>query len=375
MKNLKHPSAIISTDKINIIRESSSVAEKQGALTSSQLDLIYQNNWFKLLVPKCFGGEETPLLKAMELIEAAAWADGSFGWVLFLAAGANTFATYLSFEQAKAILEADKGCLSGSVVLNNNAEQVSGGYIINGLWRSVTGTAHATCFCMSCLVTKDGKSVLDKAGQPSILFFIIPIDHVVLNHTWKGYGLKATSTHDIEIKDVFVKSEFAFEARCQPKALRTSLIGLPHGQIATIGCSLLISGMSLHFVDLFRQIINNKFNKPGYERIRLAVNKMITRLIGKIQKDRKKLYTIISEIGYTHENQQQLTEMDYTKIDLAALNLSTTARKLVEELYPWGGMAVIDHDAEINMVWRDLHTASQHVTLSPLQRMRIENLT
>jgi hypothetical protein len=102
---------------------------------------------------------------------------------------------------------------------------------------------------------------------------------------------------------------------------------------------------------------------------------MITRLIGKIQKDRKKLYTIISEIGYTHENQQQLTEMDYTKIDLAALNLSTTARKLVEELYPWGGMAVIDHDAEINMVWRDLHTASQHVTLSPLQRMRIENLT
>jgi alkylation response protein AidB-like acyl-CoA dehydrogenase len=375
MKNVIHPSAIISTDKINIIRENSLAAEKLGALTSSQLDLIYQNNWFKLLVPKCLGGEETPLLKAMQLIEAAAWADGSFGWVLFLAAGANTFGTYLSFDLAKGILNADKGCLSGSVVLTNNAEQVTGGYVINGVWRSVTGTAHATCFCISCLVTINGKAVLDKAGLPSILFFIIPIQDVILKQTWKGYGLKATSTHDIEIKEVFVKSEFAFDAKCQPEALRASVIGLPHGQIATIGCSLLVSGMSLHFIDLFRQIINNKFSKPGYERILLAVNKMFTRLSVKIQKDRKILYTIVEEIGVTHKNQLQLTEKDYTKVDLAALNLSTTARKLVEELYPWGGMSVIDHDAEINRVWRDLHTASQHITLSPLQRMRIENLT
>ena len=44
--------------------------------------------------------------------------------------------------------------------------------------------------------------------------------------------------------------------------------------------------------------------------------------------------------------------------------LAAGARGLVDELYPWCGLAAADRDTEINRVWRNLHTASQHSLLT-----------
>jgi len=44
--------------------------------------------------------------------------------------------------------------------------------------------------------------------------------------------------------------------------------------------------------------------------------------------------------------------------------LAKTARECVDELYPYCGLQAANPDAEINQVWRDLHTASQHSLLT-----------
>jgi hypothetical protein len=49
----------------------------------------------------------------------------------------------------------------------------------------------------------------------------------------------------------------------------------------------------------------------------------------------------------------------------ASMALVLAARKAVGEIYPYCGLRAAQEDSEINRVWRDFHTASQHALFTP----------
>ncbi len=53
-----------------------------------------------------------------------------------------------------------------------------------------------------------------------------------------------------------------------------------------------------------------------------------------------------------------------TRVSKTSCTLAAVARQLVDELYPYCGLAAADPATEINRVWRNLHTASQHKLLN-----------
>jgi hypothetical protein len=53
------------------------------------------------------------------------------------------------------------------------------------------------------------------------------------------------------------------------------------------------------------------------------------------------------------------------EIQAAALALVAVSRQAVDELYPYCGLYAAHEGSEINRVWRDFHTASQHSLLLP----------
>jgi hypothetical protein len=52
------------------------------------------------------------------------------------------------------------------------------------------------------------------------------------------------------------------------------------------------------------------------------------------------------------------------EVSLYSRNLAKISRECVDLLYPYCGLAAANTDTEINQVWRDLHTASQHALLT-----------
>ena len=56
MNNTAHPSALLKPEWVDVIRSNAMAAEQQGLLQAGQLALIYEQQWFKLLVPKVYGG-------------------------------------------------------------------------------------------------------------------------------------------------------------------------------------------------------------------------------------------------------------------------------------------------------------------------------
>ena len=56
MNNIAHPSSFIEAGWQNTIRSSAKEAEEMGMLHPQQLELIYQQKWFKALMPVEYGG-------------------------------------------------------------------------------------------------------------------------------------------------------------------------------------------------------------------------------------------------------------------------------------------------------------------------------
>src|SRR5690606_34765776 len=111
----------LSSQLIKKIRGEAIRAEKQGKLTSSQLDTIYQERWFHLLIPQTLAGKEMDLPSFARLMETLAWVDGSFAWAVNLGAGANMFAGFMEENIAKDVFESEKTCIAGSGAVSGTA--------------------------------------------------------------------------------------------------------------------------------------------------------------------------------------------------------------------------------------------------------------
>src|SRR3954463_16517682 len=94
--------------------QQAAIAEQNGTLTAKQLDIIYKEKWFKLFVPKEYGGLELSLPEGLRIEEALATIDGSLGWTVTLCSGATMFIGYLDQDIAKVIYADDKVCFGGS---------------------------------------------------------------------------------------------------------------------------------------------------------------------------------------------------------------------------------------------------------------------
>jgi hypothetical protein len=59
-----------------------------------------------------------------------------------------------------------------------------------------------------------------------------------------------------------------------------------------------------------------------------------------------------------------LHELSLAGVSNTSKQLAKTARECVDTLYPYCGLVAAARPSEINQVWRDLHTASQHSLLT-----------
>src|SRR5690606_38189106 len=119
----------ISTTEKEIISQEAPSAEKLGKLTNAQLDVIYRNRWFHLLVPKSLGGDEMALPQFARFMETLAIIDGSFAWNVNLGAGANMFAGFMDQPIAAEIFSSERACVAGSGAVGGTAKRQNGGYL------------------------------------------------------------------------------------------------------------------------------------------------------------------------------------------------------------------------------------------------------
>ncbi len=367
--NLSHPSTQLQPEWIEIIRSCAAEAERTGILQPKQLELIYQQQWFKMLVPKAYSGKEKLLPEIVRLEESLAWADGSFGWVVTLCSGAGWFSGFMPVKTASEVFAGKEVCLAGSGASNGTATKTADGFIINGLWKYASGAQHATHFTANCVVKEAQETVLNEDGNLLMLSFVLDAKDIKLITAWKYMGMMGTGSDAFEVKDVFVSTENSFKIDPDFCVIDQPLYRYPFLQLAEATLAANLSGMAIRFMDLAKVVFQEKI---GQDKLSVQQKAVL----------RTTFKTLQTEFNQTRQTFYQTVDQSWmlllsTKKSMlkeALLEVSKTSRKLaaisrksVNELYPFCGLQAASPDAEINRVWRDFHTASQHSLLTFLE--------
>lgn len=342
-----------------LLRNESRLAAVAGSLTPVQLDLIYRHKWFHLFVPKTHGGLELSLPEALQVEETLAAIDGSLGWTVTLCAGAAWFAGFLDQALAGAIFSDPKVCVGGSGASTGAAVKTSSGFRISGQWRFATGAPHLTHFTANCqLQDERGNVVLDPDGSPAIKAFIFKREEVEIIPDWRGMGLTATASHSFRLKDVAVPPERAFAIDSTKAQLPQPIFRYPFLPFAAATLAVNYCGMATYFLELAADIFQPKRSEQ--------LTRLHQEAVTEIALARQALYDTVETSWQIVSGGEVLSDQAEAAVNQAGGLLADLCIRKVDLLFPYCGMSGADLATDINRVWRDLHTASQHGLLRAL---------
>lgn len=347
-----------------IIRDNVPASMERKTLTPELLDLIYQQNWFNLWVPKIYGGHQSALKEGCLLLEELAYIDGGFGWTVTLCAGANMFAGFIDPALAEIIFKQEKVCWGGSGKLSGRADKKGDSYIISGAWKYATGAPHLTHFTLNAWVYEDGEPVFDTNGDPVYHSFFVDREDVLIHYDWDTFGLECTASHSFSINGLNVPKERAFDLRPDRRTSDEPVFHYPFMTFAECTLAVNYIGMFRRFLDLFEKQLLVKSSDPEWaaEKGKILFKKIDAVRSGFDEK-RNRLYELMDETW----NKKEPEEKFLAEIATLSRMLTHDIRIGIIDLFPYTGIAGAQRDNELNIVFRHIFTASQHALLISLQ--------
>lgn len=361
---IPHPSAIAQPEWVAAIRNTTSEAEKAGRLHAAQLKAIKQQGWFKMLVPQIYDGLELDLPNAVRLEECLSWIDGSVGWVVTLCSGAGWFGGFLNSEKAFEVFSNPDVCLAGSGAVMGTAELTNEGYLINGKWKYASGAYHATYFTANCFITQNGSPVYNPDGSQLIRPFIFNAADVQIIPTWNSMGLVATGSESFEVRNLQVTEHEAFSIDPTKAVVEAPLYLYPFLPLAEATTAINLSGMAWHFLDLCGKLFEQrKHSERLVAENKQELDEVLASAIARLDKARAEFYEIL-DASWAASKNNEAAEAQYKELGIKSRTLARIARECVDGIYPYCGLTAANITTEINQVWRDIHTASQHALLT-----------
>lgn len=344
------------------LRRSAATADAEGVLHLEQRALIHRRGWLTMLAPRSCGGAELPLPEAVRLEEAIATADGSCGWMVTLCAGAGWFAGFLPPALARRIIATPRVCLAGSGAPSGHADRDGDGWRLDGRWGHATGAPWATHFTLNAVLREGGMPLLDAQGRPRIRAFVVPAAEVEVEPSWHSIGLKATASHAFVLRGRRVAAEQGFDIDPRCASADGPLYRFPFRPLAFVTLAANLAGMARRFVDLADQAIAQRIDPSGGSRFGdpARVRAELGGAREAFDGARTRFYDLL-DAAWTQVVSGAVPDPESTDaLEAAARTLVEVSRRAVDGLYPYAGLQAADPRSEINRVWRDFHTATQH---------------
>jgi alkylation response protein AidB-like acyl-CoA dehydrogenase len=284
-----------------------------------------------------------------------------------LCSGANWFIGFLQQDTAATLFQSEKVCLAGSGRPSGIARMINDDeFEISGSWPYATGAAHATAFTANCHIEKDGSILLQEDGTPIVATFIFLRNEVQIQDDWKGMGMMATSSNSFEVSGLKVNKNRRFEIDENKTILPDKIYQYPFLQFAESTLAVNMSGMAIHFMDLFGENLKERNLSDHFtENRRQALFLRCEAARRKQQEARDHFYQTLQTSWDGWDDNKYFATPALENVSHVSRHLSVTSREVVDELFPLCGLVASNPASAMNRVWRNLHTASLHPFLLP----------
>jgi alkylation response protein AidB-like acyl-CoA dehydrogenase len=349
-------------DLITSSREETESARKLAPAIVEQLSSL---KLFRMGLPKSLGGWEDNPVETLKVYELLASAEASVAWIVWNNHLACTFGRYLDNTSMQEVYNDPSHVYANSARPEGIAETVPGGYMVSGKWTLVSGCELADWFVLRCLVTSENSPKTLGPGANLKLFFI-PKKAVEVVDTWNVGGLNGTGSHDIVIKDTFIKEQYAVDFG-SPVALDNAYSRLPIGCINSAGCAAMALGVLKAATDDLIKMCLDRVT-PGKspdlrdrDTVQAAIAKSRTLLASK----RSQLHSSVATLWQEAQNENTFTDEQLADVWAASCEAAREARAMVSEIYAVAGTVSLYKKYKIERAHRDVHAILQHGIIQP----------
>jgi 3-hydroxy-9,10-secoandrosta-1,3,5(10)-triene-9,17-dione monooxygenase len=194
-----------------LLREQQDEADLRGVYTDDVHDALLEGGFYRILVPRLFGGYEFAFPDFIRVIMELAQGHPATGWCYTLATShAYLIASHWSPEAQEDVFVPTGGdvriCQRASPA--GAIERVDDGYVVDGVFGFASGAPVATHFLGSSLLADDG-------GPPRPLNFVVPRANFEVVPDWGGersLGMRGSGSNSIKLDRVFVPSHHVVDA-------------------------------------------------------------------------------------------------------------------------------------------------------------------
>ncbi|MCX7769231.1 MAG: hypothetical protein N2110_09470, partial [Flavobacteriales bacterium] len=300
--------------------------------------------WYRLFLPRALGGEQLSLAEGLNILIQTAAIHGSLGWRVNLGAGAGFFAGCMDPATAREIYAGPGALVAGSGAPKGWAKRHKNGWRLSGTWKNCTGALKATTFTVNA-VTEGG----------GILSFALKPEEVKVIRNWPYFGLKATHTYTIEVKEVFVPEGRTFKIGSINHFPNYPLYNLHFTTFARLCMGASFAGMAACVAQHAQSPeVMESVDSRDFQRITHKLHQETTNIKNIILEVAEKIY---SEIP---------AEPQKEEICLPGILLQKISdiKALSWDLFQAGGMILCTERLPVHQALRDLWLAGQHFLLN-----------
>jgi alkylation response protein AidB-like acyl-CoA dehydrogenase len=337
--------------------EANAVASEQGRrLAAPVVEAFREAGLFRLCVPAAYAGPEVDPLTMSEIIQTVAAADGAAGWCVMIASTTSSMSMFLPPDTARAIYGDPAVITGGAYAPNGTGTRTDAGWSVTGRWQWGSGTQHCDWIT--------GGSITDDGG---FHLCFLPKSAVTFHDTWDSSGLRGTGSLDFSVDGVVVP----FDRTVQPGVGRPTIDGplarFPNFNLLATGVASATLGIARRALDEVTALAQGK--RPLFSAKTLADSSVAQSDLAQAEAAHGAARAFLAhEVGVAWDQAcrgERVSTDQRARVRLACAHTARAAARAVDVAYELGGGSSVYATNPLQRCFRDVHTATQHLMVSP----------
>jgi len=339
--------------------------DRRRRLPAGLLDALHGRQLFRMLLPRPYGGLETPPALFFRTISEIARHDGSTAWCLCQANGCAMAAAYLAPEIAEEIWGGNPAAALAWGPGPAEARAVEGGYRASARIAFASGARHATWLGAHMpVIDGNGDRQRMPDGTPLVRTLLMPASSIELEDIWNTIGLRGTASDGYTLKDRFVADAYtAVRDRADYRQYHAPLYLFASTTLYSIGFSGTALGIAEAMLDAFLALAQDK--TPRLQKSRLADNALAqyeaAQAAARLRAARAFVLSEVEDIWAAARKENMLKTADRMRIRLASTFAIHEAKTAADRLYDAAGASAIFAEAPFERRFRDIHSVTQQL--------------
>lgn len=347
------------------LKDTVAESETSRRLSSRAVDLLHQSGATRIISPAAYGGYELPVRALVEAERVIAHGSAAASWVLMVCAAHTFIAGRMDRRgQDEYFTDHPEMLIPGVPSLRGTCQRTKGGYILNGRWPYASGADHGDWVLVGC------KGVRNQGDEPCpSLIIVMPKKDALIDDTWYTLGMRGTGSKDIVLENAFVPEHYAvnmIEAQMGTvPGVDIPLYRLPiRPALATMLLGSIV-GMAERGLELF--IEKTRGRRDVYTGLMKADNAGVQRRVAEASVEIACAWALTQQncdlLEDAMRHDPPMPAPKRAQVRWNAAYATELCRRACNRLFEGAGAGAAHDSHAMQVVFRDMNTASHHAML------------